>query len=593
MTPPGASPIRRARRGGAAVAVVIALVILQLVVVGMVVAGSRDQALGAPRAESLRSLYAAEAGVQMALRELAVGADEDGDGTIGSISADGQGETGPQLLGSRINVALESDEPSSGELVALGAGSRSERQLRVAYSLPATGGTGRGSGLAAEFFALGSAPTSLASVNWNATPSAIGPVPFVNFASVSSSNFALWSGGPTQNYAVRLRGLIDMPQAGEWTFTLGSDAGSRLLINGEVVVDHDGLHGFSTRSGDVELEAGPQEIEILFFESSGNHGLSLAWRGPGVSSTTIVPPSALVQGDGALPDFPPIALIDTLYVWGDNSATAAHIDGFSASAGEYGGANVLTDRLLVATNATGSQRVQMSQRAEVRGRLHVGPGGNPSSVVATWSNSEITGGASARPVAVGIHRELEPWVTMPASSGSITYTSSQTFSSHQTFQDLSVWGNATVITISGNIVIRCTGNFQIGDQVRFELTPGSTLALFVAGDVNIYNRAEVNLNTGDPSRCWIFMTGDTRRLQLTERAKLVAHVRNPYGSLEMWGTYTPGSEFYGTFHGRTMAIGDKTGFHGDVSLFESSVGGGGGGGGGGGAPAITAWSQEP
>lgn len=584
MRPSGVRPRQMARRGGAAVAIVIALVVLQLVVVGMVVAGSRDQSLGVHRAESLRSLYAAEAGVQMALRELAVGTDEDGDGTIGSISADGQEGTGPRLQGSRINVVIESADPSSGELVALGAGTLSERQLRVAYTIPATGGAG----LAAEYFALASAPTTLASVNWSATPAATGPVSFVNFASVSSSSFGFWSGGPAQNYAVRMRGLIDIPQAGEWTFTLGSDAGSRLLINDEVIVDHDGLHGFSTRSGNIELGAGPQAIEVLFFERNGNHGLTLAWRGPGVPSTTIVPPTAFRLDDGLLHPFPPIALVDTLYVWGDNSATAASIDGFSSAAGAYGGSNVLTNRLLVATNATGSQRVQMSQRAQIKGSLHVGPGGNPASVVATWTNSEITGGASARSVAVGIHRHVEPWVTMPASSGSITYTSSQTINSNRTFQDLSVWGNSTVITISGNIVIRCTGNFQIGDRVRFELTPGSTLALFVAGDVNIYNRAEVNLNTGDPSRCWIFMSGDTRRLQLTDRAKLVAHVRNPLGSLEMWGIGNPGSEFFGTYHGRTMAIGDKTKFHGDVSLHEDS-----GGGGGGASPAITVWTQEP
>lgn len=579
-----------ARRGGAAVAIVIALVVLQLVVVGMVVAGSRAQALGVHRAESLRSFYAAEAGVQMALRELAVGTDEDGDGTIGSISGDGQGATGPLLLGSRVNVGLESTEPTSGELVAVAAGAQAERSLRVGYSIPAVSGSDGGAGLAAEFFSLGSAPTALSSVNWNATPAAAGPIAFVNFPSVSSASYPPWADGPLQNYAVRIRGLINIPQDGDWTFTLGSDAGSRLLINGQVVIDHDGVHGFSTLSEEIELVAGLHEIEILFFESSGNHGLTLAWRGPGVPSTTIVPPSAFRMDGGLTPAFPPIALVDTLYVWGDNSATTAFIDGFSAAAGEYGGANVLNDRLLVATNATGSQRVQMSQLAQIRGSLHVGPGGDPSSVVATWSNSEITAGASAHSVAAGIHRHVDPWVTMPASSGSITYTSSQTISSNRTYQDLSVWGASTVITINGNIVIRCTGNFQIGDQVRFELTPGSTLALFVDGDVNIYNQAQVNFNTGDPSRCWIFMSGQSRRLQLTDRVKLVAHVRNPYGSLEMWGTYTPGSEFYGTFHGRTMAIADKARFHGDVALYESA---GGGQGGPGASPVVTAWSQEP
>lgn len=581
----------RHRRGGAAVAIVLALVVLQLVVVGMVVAGSREQALGVHRAESLRSLYAAEAGVQMALRELATGVDEDGDGTVGSISADGQSATGPLLLGARISSELQSAGPGSGEVISRALGTRAQRQVRVAYSLPATGASGGGAGLAAEFFALADAPNNLASVDWNAPPSAIGPIPFINFASASSSSNPFWNSGPTTRYGVRARGSINIPQTGSWTFTLGSDAGSRLLIGGSQVIDHDGLHTFGTMAGTVDLEAGSHEFEALFFENTGNHGLTLAWQGPGAASSTIVPPSAFSSGSGFTVPIPPIALADTLYIWGDNSATAAFIDGFSAAAGPYGGANILTDRLLVATNATGSQRVQMTQRAQIKGSLHVGPGGNPASVVVLYSNAQITGGSSARPVAVGIHRHIDPWVSMPATSGSVTWTSSQTIATNRTFQDLSAWGSNTVITISGNIAIRCTGNFQIGDQVRIELTPGSTLALFVAGDVNIYNQAQLNVNTGDPGRCWVFMSGDARRIQMTDKAKLVAHVRNPKGSLEMWGTGSPGSELFGTYHGRTMTIGDKSRFHGDVSLYESS--GMGGGGSGSGSPAVTAWTLEP
>lgn len=580
---------RNARRGGAAVALVIALVILQLVVVGMVVAGSREQAMGAHRAESLRSLHAAEAGAQMALRELAVNIDEDGDGTVGSISADGQAGTGPLLHGSRISTRLQSAGPDSGQIVSRALATQAQRQVRVAYSIPTASGAGGAAGLVAEFFALGAAPGTLASVNWNAPPSAIGPVPFLNFTGASDASNPFWNSGPTTRYGVRLRGRIDFPASGTWQFTLGSDDGSRLLINGAQVINHDGLHSYSTRTGTVAVAAGQQDIEVLFFENSGNHALTLGWRGPGEASTTIVPPSAFSNGGGFAVPFPPVALADTLYIWGDNSANAAFIDGFSSAAGAYGGANVLTDRLLVATNATGGQRVQMTQRAQIKGSLQVGPGGNPSSVVALYTNAQITGGASARPVAVGIHRHLEPWRTMPPSSGSVTYTSSQTISADRTFQDLSAWGNNTVITIVGNVIIRCTGNFQIGDRVRVELAPGASLALFVAGDVNIYNQAQVNSNTGDPSRCWIFMSGSNRRLQMTDRTKLVAHVRNPKGSIEMWGVSNPGSELYGTYHGRTMTMGDQARFHGDVSLFESASGGVGGAG----SPAVTAWTQEP
>jgi hypothetical protein len=151
-----------------------------------------------------------------------------------------------------------------------------------------------------------------------------------------------------------------------------------------------------------------------------------------------------------------------------------------------------------------------------------------------------------------------------------------------------VWGSNTVVTIVGDVVIRCTGSFNIGDGVRFELASDATLTMFVAGDVNIYQHAQINFNTGDPSRCWLFMSGADRRLQLTDQAKLVAHVRNPMGSLELWGNANPGSELYGTYHGKSLTMGDRTRFHADVSLLQV-----GGSGGGSRSVTVGSWSLEP
>ncbi len=577
------------RRGGIAVALVMALVILQLIIVGMVVAGSRDQALGVHRAESLRTLYAAESGLSMSMRELASESDEDGDGTIGSVSADGVVDTGVLLLGSRINTSLIPVDENSGEIISESLASQASRRIRATYLRPSSSSSGGGGGFAAEFFALSSAPSNLASVNWSAAPSATGPVPYVYFLNAADASNPFWNSGPTTRYGVRLTGMIEVPQSGLWTFRVGSDDGSRLLINGAQVINHDGAHSYSTREGTVNLDAGSHSIEILFFENAGNHGLTLAWQGPGVASMTTIPPSAFFLDAAPTPEFPPIAVRDFVQIWGDGTADAAYIDAFDASAGAYGGANIISDRLLLATNATANQRVQMSGLAQVRGSLQIGPGGNPASTVALWSGSQITGGSSARSMAVGVHRIIDPYVTMPATVGSQTYTTSFTINSHRTFQDLSIWGTGTVVTIVGNVIIRCTGSFNIGDTVELQLAAGATLTMYVAGDVNIYNQARVNANTGDPSRCWIYLTGSSRKLQMTDRTKLAAHVRNPKGAMEMYGNYTPGSEFFGTFHGVSLTMTDRTRFHADISLHAAGSGEGGPSGG----VSVTSWSLEP
>lgn len=76
---------RTARRGAILVGVVAALITLQLLVTALTLGGARDHDLTARRVESARSFYAAEAAMNVALRELSLGADEDGDGVVGGF----------------------------------------------------------------------------------------------------------------------------------------------------------------------------------------------------------------------------------------------------------------------------------------------------------------------------------------------------------------------------------------------------------------------------------------------------------------------------------------------------------------------------
>lgn len=82
------SRISNDRRGTAAVSMIIVLMLVDLIIVGMVIGGARDHDLTIRRIETIQSFYAAEAGMNMAIREMMVNTDEDGDGTIGTISDD-------------------------------------------------------------------------------------------------------------------------------------------------------------------------------------------------------------------------------------------------------------------------------------------------------------------------------------------------------------------------------------------------------------------------------------------------------------------------------------------------------------------------
>ena len=77
------------------------------------------------------------------------------------------------------------------------------------------------------------------------------------------------------------KGKIECLKDGDYSFDIGSDDGSRLLINGKMVVEHDGIHGHSNKSGKTKLTAGKHDIEVQYFEQGGHESLYVGWSGPG------------------------------------------------------------------------------------------------------------------------------------------------------------------------------------------------------------------------------------------------------------------------------------------------------------------------
>ncbi|MCB1076755.1 MAG: PQQ-dependent sugar dehydrogenase, partial [Verrucomicrobiae bacterium] len=81
-------------------------------------------------------------------------------------------------------------------------------------------------------------------------------------------------------FAFRFRGSINIPVEGVYRFYLTSDDGSRLFIDGAMLIENDGLHGAVTWSGDVALTAGRHDIEVVYFELGGDEVLNVEFEGP-------------------------------------------------------------------------------------------------------------------------------------------------------------------------------------------------------------------------------------------------------------------------------------------------------------------------
>jgi putative heme-binding domain-containing protein len=96
-------------------------------------------------------------------------------------------------------------------------------------------------------------------------------------------------------FALRFTGTIQIPKEGSYTFYTESDDGSRLYIDGKLVVNNDGLHGMDEKSGKVTLKAGPHALLATYFNNGGGEGYKVSWQGPGVNKGTI--PVAALGGD--------------------------------------------------------------------------------------------------------------------------------------------------------------------------------------------------------------------------------------------------------------------------------------------------------
>jgi hypothetical protein len=118
------------------------------------------------------------------------------------------------------------------------------------------------------------------------TPNIDKLMPVVDWS--SADDFGLES-----NFVTHVLGNLDAPQTGSYTFRLTSDDGSRLWIDDQLVVDHDGLHGPEPKDATVDLTAGTHALRIEHFERDGGQQLTLAWKPPGASGFGVVPNSAL------------------------------------------------------------------------------------------------------------------------------------------------------------------------------------------------------------------------------------------------------------------------------------------------------------
>ncbi|MGR8941315.1 MAG: PA14 domain-containing protein [Gammaproteobacteria bacterium] len=88
----------------------------------------------------------------------------------------------------------------------------------------------------------------------------------IDFATTTGYN---WHPFGQAEFGADMTGFIQIPSNGLYTFTLNSDDGSLLFIDGNLVVDNGGAHGPLVVSDSANLKKGTHSFEVQFFEDFG------------------------------------------------------------------------------------------------------------------------------------------------------------------------------------------------------------------------------------------------------------------------------------------------------------------------------------
>lgn len=153
---------------------------------------------------------------------------------------------------------------------------------------PATSVAGTATGLNFAYYQSATDYTDDSSTNWSTMPDFAALTPLTSGA---VSGLDLTPRQRRNGYAFNYTGYLNVATNGIYTFTLNSDAGSKLYVDGQLVVNWDGEHSPSSLSGWIGLQAGNHTLNVQCFcdtqpttlFSEYFDTLTLSYSGPGIS----------------------------------------------------------------------------------------------------------------------------------------------------------------------------------------------------------------------------------------------------------------------------------------------------------------------
>lgn len=326
--------------------------------------------------------------------------------------------------------------------------------------------------------------------NWN-EPEFTGWVPNITLQPRTQEEF----------FNFEFTGYLFIEQGGSYNFFLNSDDGSRLYIDGNQVVDFDGVHGRSNANdgfgvmspSPVSLGAGPHEIRVIFFEYTAGQSLNVAYRGADTNNQTmLIPDEALKSGEASgTTNIPPVVNITSpendqqFTAPADISitATASDEDGNVTKVEFYNGASKLGEDLTSPYAFTWSNVSAGNYTITTTAIDNEGGSASASVDVSVMSGSSCAGTGTI---------QAEFWTGIPGTDiGSIPLNAAPTSVTNLTlFETPTNTGDNYGSRVRGYLCVPTSGNYT------FWIATDDTGELWLSTDENPANKTRIAYVSG-------------------------------------------------------------------------------------------------
>jgi Tfp pilus assembly protein PilX len=227
------------------------------------------------------------------------------------------------------------------------------------------------------------------------------------------------------------------------------------------------------------------------------------------------------------------------------------VDSYDPDLGPYGGTNIGSQGS-VGSNAT----VTVNGAVTIKGDLAYGPSGSSN----ISSNSTVTGSIIQLPAP----RYFPPIPSFSVGTTNLNPKNGTTTINPGYYGAITIGAKGILALNPGvyyfdSITEAATGSLQINGSLDQDTT------IFVKTSLDLSGQGVVNLN-GDPTRLTVYYAG-TDTLKVAGGASAFVEVYAPNSPLQLVGT----SNFYGSFIGKTVAVGGTPDIHFDEGCLEKNL----------------------